>query len=126
MARLQIELVLRLLSDSSQVGPQGCFGDGLGIVVVVLLPLHERLHIDRRDDPGLVAELAQRAADEVRAQARFHADHARRQLLERVGERQPLDLAAERDLAVGVEADDVEDFLADVDADRTRRRRGAI
>ena len=32
-----------------------------------------------------------------------------------------LDLAAERDPAVGAEADDVEDFLADIDADRGKR-----
>ena len=46
----------------------------------------------------------------------------RRQLLERLDQRQPLDLAAERDLAVSAEADEVEDFLADIDADRGQGR----
>ena len=41
-------------------------------------------------------------------------------------ERQPLDLAAEGDLAVNAEADDVEDFLADIDADRGKRRCGGV
>ena len=107
-------------------GPQRRFGDRLGVVVVVLLSLHERLHIDRRDDPRLVAELAQGAADEMGAEAGLHADDAWRQLLERLGERQPLDLAAERDLAVSAEADEVEDFLADIDADRGKGCNGGI
>ena len=34
-----------------------------------------------------------------------------------VVQRQPLELPAQDDLAVGVEADDVEDVLADIDAD---------
>jgi hypothetical protein len=54
----------------------------------------------------------------------FHADDTGRQLLESLDERQPLDLAAERDLAIGSEADDVEDFLADINADRGQCRRG--
>ena len=76
MAGLQVELVLGLLAHDAQVRPQGGLGDRLGVVVVVLLALHERLHVDRRNDPRLVAQLAQRPADEVRAEARFHADDA--------------------------------------------------
>lgn len=37
------------------VRPQGCFGNRLSVVVVVLLPLHKRLHIDCWNDPRLVA-----------------------------------------------------------------------
>jgi hypothetical protein len=47
------------------------------------------------------------------AEAGLHADNARRQLFEGIDEGQPLDLAAERDLAISFEAD-VEDSLADV------------
>ena len=39
--RLQIQLILGLLADQLQVGTQRSFGDGLGIVVVILLPLDE-------------------------------------------------------------------------------------
>ena len=39
---------------------------------------------------------------------------------------QPPDLTAERDLACGVETDEVEDVLADVDADRGKRWRRGI
>jgi len=73
-----------------------------------------------------VAELAQGAADEVRTGARFHADDTRWQVLERLDQRQTLDLAAERDLAVSAEANEVEDFLADIDADRGKRCNGGI
>src|SRR5215813_8707549 len=41
MTSLQVELVLALLLDHTQVRPQRCLGDRLGIVVIVLLPLHE-------------------------------------------------------------------------------------
>src|SRR5690242_15419717 len=52
------------------------------------------------------------------AETGLHADDARGQPFEGLNERQSLDLAAESDLAAGVETDDVEDFLANVDADR--------
>ena len=83
MAGLQVELILRLLAARAQVGAQSRLGDGLGIVVVVLLTLHERLDVDRRDDARRVPEPAQRAADEVGAEASLEPDDARRQLLER-------------------------------------------
>jgi hypothetical protein len=41
---------------------------------------------------------------------------------EGLGQRQSLDLATKSNLAVSPEADDVEDFLADVDADRGQGR----
>src|SRR6516165_7216030 len=82
MAGLQVELILRLLADNAQIRPQGRLGDGFGIVVIVLLPLDERLDVNCRNDPRLMSERPQRSADEMRAEARFHADDARRQFLE--------------------------------------------
>src|SRR3954463_14235447 len=46
---LHIQLVLGLLPDHTQVRAQRGFCDGLGIVVVVLLSLHERLHVEGRN-----------------------------------------------------------------------------
>lgn len=46
MAGLKIKLILGLFSDRSQIGSQSRLGDGLCIVVVVLLTLEQRLHID--------------------------------------------------------------------------------
>ena len=60
MEGLEVELVLRLLAYDAQIRPQCGLCDRLGIVVVVLLSLYERLHIDRRDDPRLVTQMTQR------------------------------------------------------------------
>jgi len=117
MTRLQVELVLGLLLDEAQVRAQRCFGDCLGIVVVVLLPLYEGLDVDRRDDPRLVPQRAQFPADEVRAQAGFHTNDARRQLLECVFETQSPDLPSEGNLPVNAEPDEVKNLFANVDAD---------
>jgi len=58
-------MILCLLAHGAQVRPQGCFGNRLSVVVVVLLPLHERLHIDRRNNPRRMAQLPQGPADKV-------------------------------------------------------------
>jgi len=47
-----------------------------------LLPLDEGLHIGRRDQPHLVAQLADLAAPEVGAAAGFHRDNTGWQLVE--------------------------------------------
>jgi hypothetical protein len=56
----------------------------------------------------------------VRAQAGFHADDARRQLLEGVFESQSPDPPAEGNLSVDTEPDEVKHVLTDVDADDQR------
>jgi hypothetical protein len=48
------------------------------------------------------------------------------QLPECLDQRQSLDLATKSDLAVRAKADDVEDFLPDVDADRGQRLCGGV
>src|SRR5262249_1788215 len=119
MTRLKVELILALLLDDAQVRPQRCLGDSLGIIVVVLLPLHERFDVDRRNDPRLVSQSAEHSADEVSAQASFHADDARLQLLVRVFETQSPDLLPEGNLPVDAKPDNVKNLLADVDASAT-------
>jgi hypothetical protein len=53
----------------------------------------------------------------MRAQAGFHANDARCQLLESVFETQAPDPPSEGDLPVDAEPDEVKHFLANVDAD---------
>ena len=48
MQGLEIELVLWLLAHDAQVRPQRGLCNSFGVVVVVLLSLYERLHIDCR------------------------------------------------------------------------------
>src|SRR6516164_2799415 len=77
----------------------------------------ERFDVNRRDDPRLVPQRAEHPADEVRAQTGFHADDARRQLLERVFETQSSDFPPESNLPVDAQPDNVKNLLADVDTD---------
>jgi len=107
MEGLEVELVLRLLSDYAQIGPQRGLSNRLGVIVVVLLSLYERLHIDRRDDPRLVPQLAQRPADQVGTEALFDADDARGEPSECLSERQSLDLPTKSNLAIDAKANDV-------------------
>ena len=73
-------------------------------------------------DPRLVPKSRQCPAHEVRAQARFHTDDARRQPLERIFEAQSFafDLPTQGNPSIGAQSDEVKDLLADVDADHRR------
>ena len=82
MTGLQVELILAFLLNEPQIRPQRCFGDCLGIVVVVLLTLHEGFDVGRRDDPRLVAKTVECPTDKIRAQTGFYASDAGRQLIE--------------------------------------------
>jgi hypothetical protein len=119
---LEVELILCLLAHDAEVRPQRSLCNSFGVVVVVL-PLHERLHIDCREDPWLMTKLAQYPANKVSIRAGFHTDNARRQGL---NERQSLDLATESNFAIRAKANDVEDVFPDVDADRGQGCRGGI
>src|SRR5512142_2612506 len=100
MESLKIEFVLRLLAHGAQVRSQCGLSNRLGVIVIVLLPLHERLHVDRRDDLRLMAQLTQGSADKVCAEACLHADHTGWQLFKGIQERKALDLATKGNLAV--------------------------
>jgi hypothetical protein len=71
-----------------------------------------------------VPEPAQRAADDVRAQAGLEPDDARRQLLELALQRQAFELLAQDDLPMCIENDDMEDVLADIDTNGCKRLYG--
>ena len=117
MQGLQIELILTLLSNRAQVGPKRRLCNGLCVVVVVLLALVERLHVDGRNDPRLETHSPQRPADEMGAETRFHTDNATGELLERRGKGKALDLPAQYQLASSVKPDQMKSLLADVDPD---------
>lgn len=57
-----------------------------------------------------------RPTDKTRAEASLHADDARRQLLEGIDKRQALDLPTEGNTSIRVEADNMKNLLANVDA----------
>jgi hypothetical protein len=53
-----------------------CFADRLCVGHVVLLPLHERLHVRWRDEPSVVPKGGDLARPVARACAGFHGHHA--------------------------------------------------
>ncbi len=118
MESLQVELILAFLGDCRQVRPQGCFRNSLSIIVVILLPLDERLHINGRNNSRLKSQLAQGSADKVSAQARFHADNAYWELFESLQQGKSLYLLAQNKLAIIIKANQMKCVLADIDTNR--------
>jgi hypothetical protein len=66
---LHVELRLTLELDK----PHGWARRGFGIPFVILLRFHIRLHVFRRHQPDLVADLLQSTAEVMRAAASFHS-----------------------------------------------------
>ena len=62
---------------SALVWPGRRFGNSLGICHVVLLTLHEWLHVGRRNQPHLVAQIANSPAPMMRTGTGLHCHHAR-------------------------------------------------
>src|ERR1700740_2624762 len=72
--------LLRLVLDGhkAHARPLCDLTDCLGISRIILLPLHERLDVGRRDQPHCVAQLADLSPPIVRSCASFHRDNAGR------------------------------------------------
>ncbi|OJF91628.1 hypothetical protein AX760_23250 [Pararhizobium antarcticum] len=117
MQGLQVQLILILLGQRSQVRTEGRFGYGLSIVVIVLLSLVEGLQVNCWDDPRLETHAAQRPADKMGAETSLHADDAAGESLKSGIQCQPLDLLAHDQLTCLVEPDQMKRVLADVDTD---------
>jgi hypothetical protein len=100
--------------------------DRLGVAAIGLVALHARLDVGRRHQPHLVAERLQPPRPVVRAAARLHPVHRRRQRGE-----EPLDLAAPQPLAQdhvagGVDAVKLEDVLRQIQTDHASLHRGRL
>ncbi len=92
------------------------FRNRLGIVVVFLLTLVERFHVNRWNDPGLKSQPTQGTADEMRAHTSFHPDDITRQTLKHRHQRQPLYLLSQHKLAIVVMANQMKDIFVIFDA----------
>jgi hypothetical protein len=75
---LQVELLDGLGGDESHRRTLHCLGDCLAIAEIVLLSLAVRANVFRRHQPGIVTETLELATEMMRADARLHADQARR------------------------------------------------
>jgi len=132
MQGLQVQLLFAFLGNDWKIGAQSSFGYCLGIIVVVrrendsldLFLVHltlafvERLNVNRRDDPRLKPQLAQRSAHKMRAHAGFHAHDAAGQSFKRCDQRHPLDLLAQHELPVPSKTNQVKYDFANINANR--------
>ena len=74
--RLDVLLIYRLDAHESHAGPAHRFADRLGVIGVVLVALHVRLHELRRNQLHLESFLLQLARPVMRATTRLHANLA--------------------------------------------------
>ena len=85
---------------------------------VVLAALDVGLHIARRHQPHIVAELPELARPLVRRGARLHANQARRQLAEKLEHLAASELLLEHRLLGSIDAMHLEDVLGEINSDR--------
>jgi hypothetical protein len=94
-----------------------CFADRLGIGRVVLVSLHEGLHIDRRNQPHLMAQRADLPRPMVRTGAGFHRDDALGSGSEKRQHLRPGYLLLERRRSVPSRAMRLKDVLRQIEPD---------
>src|SRR3546814_2912267 len=70
-------LLCRFRIDEAHFRPLSCNHDSLGICRIVLLPLHKRFYVMRRNQLYLMAEPDHLACPIMRAATGFHHDHRR-------------------------------------------------
>ena len=119
-------LGLALDGDEAHGRALGRFADRFGICGIVLLPLDERLHVSRRNQPHLVPQLGDLTCPVMSARARLHGDKTAR-LRGEEGEHliapQPL---AEQDSAGGTCPVCLEHVLGQIQSDRANFRHGRL
>src|SRR5260370_12046598 len=92
MQSREVHLLRRLDRHEAHCWSLHGFGNRLGIAIVVLVPLQERLPVLRRDQTNIMSKRCELAADVLSARTGLHADQADRNVYE-----PPLELTA-RDL----------------------------
>ena len=100
--------------------------DRLSIDRVVLVPLHERLDVGRRDQPHLMAQCHQFARPVVRAPAGLQRHRAARLGGEEVQQLRPAQLPAEYAPPARVRTVGMEHVLRDSQTDRGNLRHGRL
>ena len=124
MQRQATLLLARLGRHKPHIRSGDRLADRLGVNRIVLMPLHIGLHVGRRHQANGVAECLQFARPMVRRGAGFDADQAWRQLLEEGQHIPPLELATENDIALRIDAVNLENRLGDVETDGRDRLHG--
>src|SRR5207247_11229023 len=112
MQSQQVQLLWRLDRHKVHGGSLHGLRDRLGIAIVVLVPLEERLYVLRRDQTHIVADRCQLATDVMSARACLHADQATRNVGETAFKLTAGHLLLQNDCTPVVETDEAEGILA--------------
>ena len=115
MQSLQVELLDRLGRHKAHGRPLDRFGNGFSIAEIVLVALAEGLHELRRDQLHVMAQRQQLTAEMMGADTGFHADQAGGHVGQPCLDLSAGELLAQDNGAAGIQADQVEAVLADVD-----------
>lgn len=99
-----------------------CFADRLCIGGIILLALDEGLDVGGRDEPHLVAQLADLTAPEMRAATGFHRHDTRLQLAEEGQHLIPPQRLAQLRPTRGISPMDLKHILRQVEPDRSNLR----
>lgn len=105
---------------------QGSLGHGLRVSRVVLLPLHERLHVDWGDEPDVMAKTGEFAAPVVGSSAGLHRHDAGRQRRHELRKLQPRQLLAEQYATVGRGPVHLKNLLCQIDPDDANLFHGCL
>jgi hypothetical protein len=93
------------------------FANRLGIVRVVLLPLHKRLYIGGRDQPNLMAKLGELTGPVMRSTACLQRYRATRLRCEETKQLSPADPLAKYRSTPLIRSVNVKDVLGDIQTD---------
>src|SRR6516165_7637639 len=114
----QIHLLRRLDRHKLHGRSLHRFRDCLGVAVVVLVSLEERLHVLRRDQTHIVTKSCNLSCDKMRAGTGFHPDQAARDVAEPPSKLMTGYLLLQNNRTALVEPNQMERVLTNVDADR--------
>src|SRR5262245_57022609 len=117
MERQAALLLGRLGLNEPHVWPANGLADCLRICGIVLLSFDVRLHIRRRHQPNGVAKRLEFPRPMMRRGAGFDANQARRHLLKECQHVPALQLAADDNLALSINAVHLTDRLRDIETD---------
>src|SRR5262245_10520429 len=118
MQSQQVHLLRRLDRYEVHGWPLHGFRNRLGIAVVVLVTLEERLHVLRWEQTNIVSKRGELASDVMRARTRFHADQAARNVGKPALKLSARAFELQNDRPALIEANKMETILTEIDADR--------
>src|SRR5215475_8302781 len=110
-------LLFALHGHEPHARPLRCFADCFGIDRIVLLPLHERLYIGRRDQPNFMAKLGQLTSPVMGSTTCLQRYSATRLCCEEIQQLSSADPLAEHRSTPLIRSVNVKNVLGDIQTD---------